>query len=375
MSKIRFEGWLLGLSVWGLGLGVHVESCAQVDLISSALVDSSRSNRVIPLDIKVPSDAIGELPWVVMGHGFAMPTSDYDDLSGGLVEAGYAVVLVATETGFAPSHMDFGLDLAYVVNHTGNDAPGLEGLLSNRVALVGHSMGGGASWLAAAELGASLDALIGLAPAETSPSAVEAGSSIEAATLVISGSLDAITLPEWHHWPLHDSAVESECKAFVNLIDGSHCGFADSGTLCDLAEIGFSGMARPDQQAHSLAMMEFWLDAYLKDEGEPLTWMVDYAEGQTEVEVLHDCEGLATVAEPFHASWILAPNPARDRLRVLEMPDGHGVRAADLQGRMLPMKWLSVSEMDVSEWPRGGVVLFLESPTELVISRSTVLLH
>ena len=105
-----------------------------------------------------------------------MPTSDYDVLAETLNEAGMAMVMVDMETGILPSHEDFGLDLAYTVEHAAADALGLEGILGDKVALMGHSMGGGASWLAAAQLGTSVNALIGLAPAETTPSAMDAGS-------------------------------------------------------------------------------------------------------------------------------------------------------------------------------------------------------
>ena len=72
---------------------------------------------------------------------------------------------------------------------------------------------------------------------------MDAGSSILTPTLVISGSADAVTPPEEHHIPLHDAASPSTCRSFVNVLEGSHCGFADAGSLCDLGELLFSGMS------------------------------------------------------------------------------------------------------------------------------------
>ena len=59
--------------------------------------------------------------------------------------------LVATEQTFAPSHQNFGLDLAFVANEmVQNGATGiLDGWLQPHAAIAGHSMGGGATWLAA----------------------------------------------------------------------------------------------------------------------------------------------------------------------------------------------------------------------------------
>ena len=83
--------------------------------------------------------------------------------------------LVATAQTFAPSHQNFGLDLAFVANEmVQNGATGiLDGWLQPHAAIAGHSMGGGATWLAAST-NPLIDAVVAFAPAETNPSAVAA---------------------------------------------------------------------------------------------------------------------------------------------------------------------------------------------------------
>ena len=57
-----------------LFIAFHVLACvsmsAQSSQIISSLVDVSRNNRVIDLDVRVPVESLRPLPWVVFGHGF-----------------------------------------------------------------------------------------------------------------------------------------------------------------------------------------------------------------------------------------------------------------------------------------------------------------
>src|SRR5690242_11677621 len=86
-------------------------------------VDSSRGNRNIPAEIwypaavsgtNVPLDT-GVFPLLVFGHGFVMDVTAYENFRDRLVPERYILVFPSTETGFAPSHSDFGEDLAFLV--------------------------------------------------------------------------------------------------------------------------------------------------------------------------------------------------------------------------------------------------------------------
>jgi len=371
LQSFQPQLWALVASVV---MGVPVLS-AQVDQFTSALTDTSRADRIIGLDIRVPSEAPEALPWVVFGHGFVMPTTDYDDLATALATAGYAVLMVETETGFGPSHADLGMDLAYVVAHASSDVGELEGVLGDRVALMGHSMGGGAAWLAAAQLGNAVDALVGLAPAETSPSAIAAGADIVAPTMVLSGSSDVVTPPSDHHAPLYAATSSADCRSWVNLVDGGHCGFADDGTLCDFGEITFTGMPRPEQQAHSFACIQMWLGVHLEGEAGALNALEEYAESQIDVELDLACETSATNVSQGLPNAVVGPNPATDVLQVCPVPVAHILQAFDLFGRPLPVVWASSGTLDVSSWPRGTALLRVQSPWGQSVSHSTVLIN
>lgn len=62
-------------------------------------VDDTRGGREIAVEFRFPDGLDAPAPLVVVGHGFAMQAGDYGDLAAGLVEEGYVVGLVATESG------------------------------------------------------------------------------------------------------------------------------------------------------------------------------------------------------------------------------------------------------------------------------------
>ena len=341
--------------------GIHQEIWGQQ--LEWTFVDEARSSRDIPVFFKFDPDQTGPFPLVVLGHGFLMGPEDYDDMSGYLTEAGFAVALLGTETGLTPSHGDFGLDMAFVANHASAEVGGaLEGLISNATALVGHSMGGGASWLGAAEMGASLGAVIGWAPAETSPSAIAAAGNVTAPALVISGTGDAITPPLSSHIPVYESLPGTTCRGFASLENGSHCGYSDSGTLCDFGELGFSGMSREAQQAHTAALTVGWVQHHLT--GDPSAWIAlqSYGEEEDDVTLTLDCTP-SLIATASHAPTASChPNPVQSTLH-LELPwlpESACIRSAS--GRTFAT-WSPTDgpTIDVSTWPAGLYFLHLVS--------------
>ncbi|MDA1336164.1 MAG: T9SS type A sorting domain-containing protein [Bacteroidetes bacterium] len=243
------------------------------------LVDEGRNNREISCEVWYPALSAGEevdpegsnFSSVVFAHGFVMSPMDYELLAAGWVEAGFVVVGIGTEQGFAPNHESLALDLNFVSNEIveAQTSGILEGTLNARVAIAGHSMGGGTAWLAAG-LGTVADALIALAPAETNPSAIAAGEEIDIPVLVMSGSADVVTPPETQHIPIYESGVNASCRAFVSITNGGHCGFADQGTLCDIGELGFSGMTHAAQRERTLAITNAWLAHHLNEDPEGL---------------------------------------------------------------------------------------------------------
>jgi dienelactone hydrolase len=249
---------------------------------SLTFIDATRNNRSIPCEVYYPALSAGDniaaldpaflalsgYPAIAVGHGFVIGAANYDLIAEQLIPFGFVVALVNTEAGFAPNHQEFGLDLAFVTHALQQESQNSTSILYNivnqeREAIIGHSMGGGAAWLAAAS-DPLIDAVVGLAPAETNPSAIAAAASVNCNSLIFSGSEDAVTPPAENHQPIFDGT--SGCKTFVSLAGGSHCGFIDSGSLCDFGEPLGGSLARADQQEAYLTMMTAWLRYFLNAE-------------------------------------------------------------------------------------------------------------
>jgi dienelactone hydrolase len=236
------------------------------------------AGRQIQTEIYYPAAAAGEnvavangqFPLIVFGHGFAMNWDAYANIWQALVPAGYVMAFPRTESGLfpSPSHNDFGLDIALVAQKMSEQtllsSSLFFGKLTDYTCAMGHSMGGGAAVLAASQ-SANFDCYVGLAPAETNPSAIAAAAALQIPSLILSGSNDGVTPPAQHHLPIYD-AIPHECKSFANLIGGGHCYFANTNFNCDFGESTTStgiSLTRAEQQSLMYQQLFSWLSYFL----------------------------------------------------------------------------------------------------------------
>jgi len=345
--------------------------------VSESYIDPARSNRSIACEIYYPADAngdnmpvaAGQFPFVVFGHGFVMDYTAYGNITEALVSEGYVLIYVETEGGFAPVHNDFGLDLAFMADHFYDENSNSASLflyhVEDRCAIMGHSMGGGATWLAATT-SASVDCIAGLAPAETNPSAIAAASNVNVPAMVFSGSSDAVTAPTTNHVPIFEGTA-SACKYFVNIIEGSHCGYADSGSLCDFGEFGFSGLSREEQQAITHDLLMAYFDFYLKDLQTGNAVLQSYDSTQANVEMLIEC--LSSVAQSDSQAMLVFPNPCTESLFLESDASGSmNYCVMDLTGREAASGIIMFSnkraEVKTEQLPVGVYTLLLNNQTE-----------
>ncbi|MFN3917936.1 MAG: T9SS type A sorting domain-containing protein [Flavobacteriales bacterium] len=211
----------------------------------------------------------GEFPVIVFGHGFVMAWDAYQNIWEEFVPKGFIIAFPRTEGGFSPSHNDFAVDLNVVEQRMQLETTITNSLfyqkIKNTSAIMGHSMGGGSTVLAGAN-NLSVKTIIGLAPAETNPSAISAAGNVTVPTLIFSGSQDGVTPPNNHHLPIY-SAIMSDCKAYISITGGAHCYFANSNFNCDFGESTASSgisITRARQQQITYNYLQPWLDFYLK---------------------------------------------------------------------------------------------------------------
>jgi len=210
------------------------------------------SGRQIQCEVYYPAVTAGDntnfastnSPVITFGHGFVMGWDAYTNIWENLVPKGYILIFPRTEGNFSPVHEDFGKDLVVVANRFIADCAVPSFFAYNHYngknAVMGHSMGGGSSFLAASNPDANFDLLVGLAPAETDPSAISAAANVTIPGVVFSGTEDAVTPPADHHLPIYQ-ALNSSCKQFFSITGGAHCYFANSNTACDFGESASGG--------------------------------------------------------------------------------------------------------------------------------------
>ncbi|MFM8771988.1 MAG: hypothetical protein ACKOE4_08230, partial [Candidatus Kapaibacterium sp.] len=222
--------------------------------ITYACDSSSGDNR--PL-VGTGSGTIPTFGVAVVGHGYQMPVTAYKTLATTICQnaANFVVVLPETGSGLFPNHNDFAQDMAAVAAYMQREGKRKgsiwEGHIRDETILAGHSMGGGATFIAAkAMLQAGtprLSGVIAFAPAETNPSSSAAAASVTCPTLIIAGGVDCVTPLGSTVQPIYDK-LSAPCKVLAVIPGASHCQFADANSTCNLGELNCKATVTRDAQ-------------------------------------------------------------------------------------------------------------------------------
>jgi dienelactone hydrolase len=243
--------------------------------------DPARAGRQVPMKIWYPAStagmnttpANGSFPILIIGHGFLTNVGPYRNFADSLVPQGYVIGVPATETSAAPNHLTFGKDLLFAgreMVRQGSQESGffLFQKLNGRFGLSGHSMGGGATFLAGAEdVAQTASCLIGYAPAITNPSSATAALSVAIPALILAGEADRVTPPATNQQPIFDNLTG--CKALVTIQGGGHCFFMNPDIPCDFGETTSGSpitITRATHQARQFSVLRPWLDYFLKQD-------------------------------------------------------------------------------------------------------------
>lgn len=259
--------------------------------------------------VAVATPPAGGWPVVVVGHGFSMDYSAFTNFKDSLVPKGYIVIIPNSETGLipAPNHAAFGLDLAYMITYI--KAQNLlsssvyYNKVSSKAAIIGHSMGGGCTYLGA-QSNPNVTTTVTFSAAETNVSAITAAKSVNCPSLVFAGQNDCVAPLNTNQQKMYDSLAAS-CKTLLIVKNGGHCQYSNSNFNCDFGEGTCRGtstvLTRAQEQPIVFSFLYKWLGFYLK--GDCSQWPLFQNQVVTDSRVLYQqrCDYNLPVSSIFNA--------------------------------------------------------------------------
>jgi pimeloyl-ACP methyl ester carboxylesterase len=355
--------------------------------ISTDFYDNAR-NRNIATEIYYPSDtngdnvpiSIGNFPIIVFGHGFLMSWDSYDNFWNSLVPQGYILCFPTTEMGFAPNHQFFAEDLSFIASKMQMESLDNSSIFYNSVlpktGILGHSMGGGASFLAA-ENNPNINTLINFAAAETNPSAISAASNITIPSLIFSGDDDCVAPPINHQNIMFDS-LNSNCKTQINIINGGHCYFANENVLCSFGESSCNpslSILRAEQQSVTNDFLKIWLNYSLKSDQSSFTIFNDSLQSSNRITYSQYCNSMGIEDQNKLDEINIYPNPVIEILNIdvpLELIDGELV-LLNMFGQELQKKIISnkLTKINLSNFESGSYFIFIKK--EAVVKKYKII--
>jgi dienelactone hydrolase len=177
----------------------------------------------LPGLVFTPRSGLG-LPAVAFGHGWLQPVDRYLGLFRHLASWGIVVAAPGTQRGPLASHRLFAADLRATLDVCSGVRLGDGDISVDRLGLAGHSTGGGAAVLAAAD-DSRVRAVATLAASQTKPFATDAAARCTMPSLHLSGGQD-IVAPSVGHSRLIAANWGGDAQ-FRVLPKVDHMGFAE----------------------------------------------------------------------------------------------------------------------------------------------------
>ncbi len=290
--------------------------------------DPSRNNRSILTEVYYPATtagnnvpvANGQFPVLVFGHGFLMGWDSYKNFWDTLVPMGYIMVFPRTEGSISPSHNEFGLDLRFlnekIKSENNNSASFLYQHVANTSAIMGHSMGGGCTFIAG-ENYTNVTTIVNFAAAVTNnPSSITTAAGVTVPLLMFCGENDGATPPSDHQIPMYE-ACASNCKTLITIKGGGHCYFANYNFNCSLGEATTSPqptITREEQQAHVMYLLKPYLNYMLKNDAAQGTLFLSRLYNNANITYVRNCN--TSINDNSYFDILVFPNPTSDKFNV-----------------------------------------------------------
>ncbi|MDD3876347.1 MAG: T9SS type A sorting domain-containing protein [Bacteroidales bacterium] len=352
-------------------------------------------NRDIPAHIYYPSNtsgdnvavANGSFPLLVFGHGFVMAYSAYKNFWDSLVPLGYIMIFPTTEGSLfpTPDHGEFGEDLNFLnikmkSENTNTSSPFYQ-KISDKSAIMGHSMGGGASFLAAA-YNTDINALITFAAANTNtnPSSIDVCPNISVPSLIFYGANDGVASPTSNQLPMYN-ALGSSCKTIIGINGGGHCYFANYNLNCYSGEIVTTPQPTISREEQHKVIFDFltpYLNFILKDSFSSEQVFIDSLNNSSRITFQRQCINTQLDEIP-KVNFNIYPNPLmNDYFLTIYSDENHesySVKLKDYSGRLVFNENCSGQQdkIDLRFLSRGLYFIYLEADNKVFSAKILLL--
>lgn len=339
-------------------------------------VDATRGNRSIQTEVYYPANtsgdnvpmASGQFPVLIFGHGFVMSWDAYQNFWDTLVPMGYIMAFPRTEGNISPNHSEFGKDLRFLNEQFKLENNNPSSFFYQKIlptsAIMGHSMGGGASFLAADSY-TNFTTLINFAAANTNPSSINAATRVTRPLLMFIGQNDGVAPPNTHQIPMYDSCA-SPCKTRVTILGGGHCYFANNNFNCSFGEGTTSPqptITRTEQHRRMFYILKPYLNYMLKGGLADSIIYFSRLQNNSEINYVRQCNVVSKIDNLVFNSdeSIVFPNPFKDYIEVDEV---HEIDVYNVLGeKVFTFKGKNNKEkmfIDTSNWPNGLYIVECE---------------
>lgn len=261
-----------------------------------------------------PYDGSGApYPAISFGHGFLQPPERYRSILEHLATWGYFVI--ATESGLElfPNHRTYSEDMHHCLTyleqqHAEPTSPLFGQVATGQFGISGHSMGGGASILAAAA-DTRIKAVANLAAAETNPSAIQASPNVTVPHCLISGSADTITPLQSNGLRMYNAGFAPKMLPVIQ--GGWHCGFQDTSIIgCDSGP-----MSRATQLQITRRLLTAFFELYLRNNLAAWEWV--WGDGVLKDPQIQFTAETGILIEPYYTTrYVSVPRVVEHRLIV-----------------------------------------------------------
>ena len=212
-----------------------------IETLNTTIVNKEADNHEIPLTIHYPSDLTQTYPVMVFYHGWECMNTWYDFIWQTLVPMGIIVAMPndytannTTDENKCAISQRYTLDWIKDECNVDTSCP-LYGIIGDKSMAIGHSMGGGTTFLSSSSnysLGQtfknSFDAAITLSGCGDTDDIEQAVKYIDIPIFVFTASHDCMCPPDSTAFPYYQLLSNETCRFLADINNGSHCGFMNA---------------------------------------------------------------------------------------------------------------------------------------------------